>query len=84
MLERGLQSFSFGTCSGYALPKAFNLVGFPYDEVFGSLLGGVEFQQYGIESGLLKQRCSFWVASLVWVSWSNLFGCRNALDTSSV
>jgi hypothetical protein len=29
--------------------KAFNLVGFPYNEVFGPLLGGVEFRQYMIE-----------------------------------
>ena len=36
--------------SGYAFPKAFNLVSFPYDEVFDSWMGGEEFRWYGIES----------------------------------
>ena len=34
---------------GYAFPKAFNLVSFPYDEVCDSWMGE-EFQWYGIES----------------------------------
>ena len=43
LLEGSLQRFSFGACSGYALSKAFNLVSFPYDEVFDSWMGGEEF-----------------------------------------
>ena len=40
--------FSFGVCSGYS-HRQFNLVDFPYDEVFHSRVGGAEFQWYGIE-----------------------------------
>ena len=36
MLEGGLWRLSFGACSGYVFPKAFILVGFPYDEVYDS------------------------------------------------
>ena len=49
MLEGGLRRFPFKVSNGHVLSKAFNLVGFPYNEVFDSLLRGVEFQQYGIE-----------------------------------